>query len=98
MNAQTASTIDSQAATEARPLTAADAEEFLREAEERLQDLSVKASRASWVQMTYITDDTEILAAEANEALTGAATELAKQATQYDICNCRLSWRARCCC
>lgn len=58
----------------------------------------MKASRASWVQMTYITDDTEILAAEANEALTGAATELAKQATQYDICNCRLSWRARCCC
>ena len=44
----------------------------------------MKASRASWVQMTYITDDTEILAAEANEALTGAATELAKQATQYD--------------
>jgi peptidyl-dipeptidase A len=84
MNAQTASTIDSRTATEARPLTVADAEEFLRKAEERLQDLSVKASRASWVQMTYITDDTEILAAEANEALTGAATELAKQATQYD--------------
>ncbi len=84
MNAQSASTIDSQTAIEAKPLTVADAEEFLREAEERLQELSVKASRASWVQMTYITDDTEILAAEANEALTGAATELAKQATQYD--------------
>ena len=84
MNAQTASTIDSQAAIESKPLTVADAEEFLREAEERLQELSVKASRASWVQMTYITDDTEILAAEASEALTGAATELAKQATQYD--------------
>jgi peptidyl-dipeptidase A len=84
MNAQSASTIESQAAIESKPLTVADAEEFLRKAEERLQDLSVKASRASWVQMTYITDDTEILAAEASEVLTGAATELAKQATHYD--------------
>jgi len=69
MNDQASSAIASQAATEPRPITVADAQEFLHRAEKRSQDLSADASRASWVQMTYITDDTEILAAEANEAL-----------------------------
>ena len=84
MNAQVASTADPQTTTPSGPPTVAEAEEFMRNAEIRLNDLSVKASRASWVQSNFITDDTEIMSADANEALIGATTELAKQATRYD--------------
>ena len=83
MNAQTASNAEAQTANQGPP-TVAEAEEFMRGAETRLNDLSVKASRASWVQSNFITDDTEIISADANEALIGATTELAKQATRYD--------------
>ena len=74
----------SQATSNHNPPTVAEAEEFIRGAEVRLNDLTVKASRASWVQSNFITDDTEQMAADANEALIGATTELAKQATRYD--------------
>ncbi len=83
MNAQTDSNAESQTANQSPP-TVAEAEEFMRGAETRLNDLGVKASRASWVQSNFITDDTEIISADANEALIGATTELAKQATRYD--------------
>ena len=83
MNAQTASNAEAQTANQGPP-TVAEAEEFMRDAETRLNDLSVKASRASWVQSNFITDDTEIISADANEVLIGATTELAKQATRYD--------------
>jgi peptidyl-dipeptidase A len=83
MNAQTASNTQPQTANQSPP-TVAEAEEFMRGAETRLNDLAVKASRASWVQSNFITDDTEIISADANEALIGATTELAKQATRYD--------------
>ena len=46
--------------------TAAEAKAFVDEAEATLLALSVEASRAGWVQSTYITDDTEALAAKAN--------------------------------
>jgi len=84
MNAQAASTMNPPAATQSSQPTVAEAQEFMHQAEARLSDLATKASRASWVQVTFITDDTEILSAEAAEAFTGAATELAKQATRYD--------------
>jgi peptidyl-dipeptidase A len=83
MNAQSAGSAEPQAAKQSPP-TVAEAEEFMRGAETRLNDLGVKASRASWVQSNFITDDTEIISADANEALIGATTELAKQATRYD--------------
>ena len=54
----------------------ADAESFMRGAESRLKDVGVKTSRASWVQATYITDDTEALSASANEQLLATTTEL----------------------
>jgi peptidyl-dipeptidase A len=57
---------------------------FLDKAERRLDELSVHASRASWVQATYITHDTEILAARANQALISAGVELAKEAARFD--------------
>ncbi len=66
------------------PPTVAEAEQFIKNAEEQLNDLTVRQAHASWVQSNFITEDTEILAAEANEALIGATTELAKQTTRYD--------------
>ena len=73
-------------------------QEFIQHAETRLNDLNVKASRAAWVQSNFITDDTEQMAAEANEVLIGATTELAKQATRFDHLKMPPNWRARCCC
>jgi peptidyl-dipeptidase A len=67
----------------AAPPTAAEAAAFIDAAEARLLDLSVKAGRALWVQSTYITDDTEMLAAEANQALIDATVELAAGATRF---------------
>ena len=64
--------------------TASEAEKFITDAEKRLLDLNIRAGRAEWVKSTFITDDTEALAADANEVLIGATTELAMQARQFD--------------
>jgi len=61
-----------------------EAEKFLADAEKRLLDLNIKAQRADWVKSTFITDDTELLAAEANENLIAATTELAEQSRKYE--------------
>lgn len=64
--------------------TPAEAEKFVKTAEKDLLDLGIKASRTAWVQSNFITDDTEALAAEANEALTKRVTELAEESTRFD--------------
>jgi peptidyl-dipeptidase A len=64
--------------------TKEEADKFLADAEKRLMDLNIKAGRADWVKSTYITDDTETLAAEANESLIAATTELAEQTRRFD--------------
>ena len=64
--------------------TKEEADKFLAGAEKRLMDLNIKAGRADWVKSTYITDDTETLAAEANESLIAATTELAEQTRRFD--------------
>ena len=61
-----------------------DAENFLAGAQKRLFDLSIKGGRADWVKSTFITDDTELMAAEANENLIAATTELAEQSRKYE--------------
>ncbi|MGH9317882.1 MAG: M2 family metallopeptidase, partial [Thermoanaerobaculia bacterium] len=67
-----------------QPPTVAEVRAFLDEAERKLLTLSVDAGRAGWVQSTYITDDTEILAAQANERLIAATVAYAKQAARFD--------------
>lgn len=57
---------------------------FLDEAEKTLDDLGQKLNRASWVQETYITDDTEALAAKAQNDLTAAVTALALETRKYE--------------
>ena len=64
--------------------TADDARKLVAEAEKRMQELSINAERASWVQSTFITFDTEMIAAQANEALTAAGVEYAKAAARFD--------------
>jgi peptidyl-dipeptidase A len=70
-------------ATPAGP-TAEEAARFVQDAEARLAKLSEDQQRAAWVQSTYITHDTQILAARENERLIGAGVELAKQAARFD--------------
>ncbi len=65
-------------------LTADDARAFIENAESRFLELSIKASRASWVQQNFITDDTEVIAADADQQFSALTTDLAKQAHRYD--------------
>ena len=64
--------------------TVAEAEAFMKKAEATLDDLGVRAGRASWVQENFITDDTETMSAQAQEVLTKAVTELALAARRFD--------------
>jgi peptidyl-dipeptidase A len=72
------------AAQTQQPVTPEGARAFLKAANEELLRLVNAASRAGWTQSTYITPDTEVMAAQANEALVGAATRLAKEAFRFD--------------
>ena len=76
------------AAAAARPAagepTAAEAAALVAEAEEELLDLVIKAERAAWVQSNFITEDTEILAAEASEKLLAAGVRYAQAAARFD--------------
>ena len=64
--------------------TVADAEQFMNKAEARLAELSVKVNQANWVHDNFITDDTEALAAAANDEITAVTTELVEQAKRFD--------------
>ncbi len=71
------------AAQNRRPPTIAEAEAFMDQAEAKLLDLSIAAGRADWVHATYITPDTEILAAQADERQIAATVAFAKQAARF---------------
>lgn len=83
--AQTASakTAPGKSAAKGAP-TLAEAEAFMKRAEQQLDDLTVKASRAQWVQENFITDDTETMSAQAQERLTALVTQLALDARRFD--------------
>lgn len=65
-------------------LTAADADSFIERANTTLYDLGVAASRAAWVAATYITVDTQQIAADRDEAYVSAFVEIAKEAARFD--------------
>ena len=71
------------AAPPAEP-TVEEAERFVAEAEERILELVIAAERAAWIQSTYITHDSQILAAAANEELINALVDYATRATRFD--------------
>ena len=68
----------------ADPPTVADAKAFLDEAEERLLAVANESGKASWIQANFITDDTEALAALANDRAIKMAVEYSKGATRFD--------------
>jgi peptidyl-dipeptidase A len=65
------------------PPTVAEAKAFLDRAEADLLALSNEASRAAWVQATYITDDTEALSAKADERLLTRTNEIVIAARRF---------------
>src|ERR1700730_10107247 len=64
--------------------TSEEAKKFIEHAEQDLFALQVKAARADWVQKNFITDDTEAIAADADEIVNTAATRYAKEAHRFD--------------
>ena len=73
-----------KATRETSPATVEEARTFLADAESRLFDLGVKASRAEWVQENFITDDTQQIAADASEQVNTLSADLAKKAKRFD--------------
>jgi peptidyl-dipeptidase A len=67
----------------AKAPTVEEARAFVDEAEARLLELSNESNRADWVKSTYITDDTEVLAAQANQRAISATVSYAKTATRF---------------
>jgi peptidyl-dipeptidase A len=72
-----------QSITAAAAPTIADAEAFIAAAEKDLFDFSVEAARVSWVNATYITDDTDALAAKYGEIGTEKSVKYALEAAKY---------------
>jgi peptidyl-dipeptidase A len=71
------------ASLDAQAPTAQEARAFLDDVDRELLRLSNANNRAGWVQGTYITPDTELIAADASEALIRATTGYAKQAARF---------------
>jgi len=67
-----------------RAPTAEDAKAFADEADKELRRLWVAASRTDWIKNTYITEDTEIVAAEANDAVLAYTSEAIAKAAQFN--------------
>src|SRR5262245_9749148 len=58
--------------------------QFIDAANQTMLRLGIEQGRAGWVQQNYITDDTEAMAARANQAYSDAVAKLAKEATRFD--------------
>ncbi len=64
--------------------TAEEAKTFIDNAETTLMEAQTAASRAAWVQANFITHDTQILAAKANEKVIGLTVQLAQEAARFN--------------
>ena len=64
--------------------TAHEAQAFVADAERELAEFSLIASRAGWVNLTHITDDTNALAAHFSELGTELSVRLAKGAARFN--------------
>jgi len=68
----------------AKPPTAAEAEAFVKEAEQQLLEAWIAEERASWVKDTYITHDTDIIAARASEEVMRVVGDAIDRAGRFD--------------
>src|ERR1051326_514958 len=82
--AQAGSAQTGPAMTSSTKPTAAEAEAFVQKAEAELARESEYLGRVQWVQNTYITDDTNWLAAKANGESTALSVRYAKEAARFD--------------
>ena len=64
--------------------TPEEARKFIDDVEQKLLILGVDSAHADWVKSTYITDDTETVAAKLDERAIAATVEYAKQSTRFD--------------
>jgi peptidyl-dipeptidase A len=74
--------IAAPAAAQAAP-TAAEADAFIAAAEKDLFDYTVEASQVNWVNSTYITEDTDAMAARINAVGTEKTVRYALEAAKY---------------
>ncbi|WP_137753360.1 M2 family metallopeptidase [Sphingopyxis sp. L1A2A] len=63
--------------------TAADADAFIAAAEKDLFDYTVEASQVNWVNSTYLTEDTDAMAARINAVGTEKSVKYALEAAKY---------------
>ena len=77
-----ASPAPAPAATTAAP-TAADADAFVARAEKELAEFSTPAQQAAWINATYITDDTDAIAAKFGAEGTEMGVRFALEAAKY---------------
>ncbi len=83
-SAATLSGASSQTSGTAAAPTAADAKMFLDRVNDTMLTLGIAAGQAGWVQQNFITDDSDAIAARANQAYIDAIARFAKDATRYD--------------
>jgi peptidyl-dipeptidase A len=80
----TVSTSAPMASAQARSAsTVAEADAFVAKAEKELADFSILSNRASWINSTYITDDTDALAAHFGTIGTEMSVRFANEAAKY---------------
>ena len=70
-------------ATPAFAQTAADADAFVAKAEKELAELNIFGQQVAWVNNTYLTDDTDALAARVGTQSTELSVKLAGEAAKY---------------
>ena len=75
---------EQDASAKTTPPTAAEARAFVEETEKKLYDFSVDASRTDWINSTYITDDTDALAAKAGAEGTTMSVQAAIEAARFN--------------
>ena len=63
--------------------TAAEAKAFIDKVNPELRARQIKSSTAEWIKNTYLTDDTERSAAQANEASLAYQTAAVKEAARF---------------
>lgn len=67
--------------------TVADAKSFMDRAEAELLRMYTLQQRAQWIQETYITDDSELLAASENDRVIARTTELVNEGKRFESLN-----------
>ncbi len=79
-----AAPVAAQTASPAAKPTAAEADAYVAAIEKEAADMSIPANQTAWVNATYITDDTDALAAKSGAELTEKAVQWAKGAARFN--------------